>query len=113
VEAAWRASARGQLLDSPPGDKPVSARAVFMVDMAQFAGLVAGGVFVSGEGPIVFAAVFTKSLGLSALLEGAGLNASRVATAQLLVTSRLMEPSSDSCVPGGAGSNILTSGGSG
>jgi hypothetical protein len=56
---------------------------------------------VSDERPIVFAAVFTKSLGLSALLEGSGLNASRVATAQLLVTSRLIEPSSDSCVPGG------------
>jgi hypothetical protein len=36
-----------------------------------------------------------------ALLEGAGLNASQFATAQLLVTSRRIEPSSDSCVPGG------------
>jgi glycine/serine hydroxymethyltransferase len=61
VEAAWRASARGQLLDSPPGDERVSAHAVFMVDMAHFAGLGAGGVFVGGEGPIPFAHVVTTT----------------------------------------------------
>lgn len=36
-----------------------------------------------------------KHLGISALLEDARLNASQIATAQLLVTSRLIEPSSE------------------
>jgi len=52
-------------------------------------------------GPQLVALEAWKHLGLSALLEQVGLNASEVATAQRLVTSRLITPSSDSCVPGG------------
>jgi hypothetical protein len=52
-------------------------------------------------GPQLVALEAWKQLGISPLLEKAGLNTSQIATAQLLVANRLIEPSSDSCVPGG------------
>jgi hypothetical protein len=52
-------------------------------------------------GPQLVALEAWEHLGLSALLEQVGLSTSQAATAQLLVTSRLINPSSDSCVLGG------------
>lgn len=52
-------------------------------------------------GPQLVALEAWGRLGLGPILEETGLNSSQIATAQLLVASRLIEPSSDSCVPGG------------
>jgi hypothetical protein len=85
-----------QLIGRSKSARPVCEQSVdgVVVDRMQSENVVQAG-------PQLEALEGWKHLDLSALLEQVGLCASQVATAQLLVTSRLINPSSDSCVLGG------------
>ncbi len=79
-----------QLASRSKSARPVCSQSVdgVMVDRVQSENVVP-------FGPQLVALEAWKSLGLSAVLEKAGLNASQIATAQLLVAGRLIEPSSE------------------